>query len=259
MGRAVIAGIESTAGLHLSAAIEPASSSLLDADAGELAGIGTCGIPVTSDLAAALKRSQVVIDFTRPEGAMHLLAQLQHHPIALITGTTGLNAEQQASLDDYARHAPVVQAANFSIGVNVCIKLTEMAARILDEDADVEIIEAHHRHKVDAPSGTALRLGQAVADATGRSLAENAVRCRDGHTGPRPDRAIGFATVRAGDIVGEHTVLFAAEGERIEISHKASSRMNFAAGALRAARWTAGRRPGHYDMADVLGLNEAST
>ncbi len=254
MGRAVIAAVQAAPGLRVAAATEHAGSSLLGSDAGELAGVGTLGVRVEDDLARALSVSDVVIEFTRPAGLMALLDALQSAPVALVTGTTGLNVEEQARLESAASRAPLVQAANFSVGVNLCIRLTELAARVLDESADVEIIEAHHRHKVDAPSGTALRLGQAVAEATGRDLARDAVRARDGNVGPRPERAIGFATVRGGDIIGEHTVLFAGEGERVEITHKASSRMNFAGGAVRAARWLHGRQAGRYDMRDVLGL-----
>lgn len=254
MGRAVIAAVSADPRLHLAAATEPAQSSLIGADAGEMAGVGRCGIAVTADLDAALQASALVIDFTRPEGTLTLLDALRAHPVPLITGTTGMDAEAQARLQSHAQTAVVVQAANFSIGVNVCVKLTELAAKIMDEHADVEIVEAHHRHKVDAPSGTALRLGQAVAESTGRTLQEHGVFSRDGNIGARPERAIGFATVRAGDIIGEHTVMFAAEGERVEISHKASSRMNFAQGAVRAALWSQTQAPGLYDMTDVLGL-----
>jgi 4-hydroxy-tetrahydrodipicolinate reductase len=255
MGRAVIEAVHTSEGLCLSAATEPSGSSLLGADAGELSGLGTLGVRLTDDLEAALAVSDVVIDFTRPAGTVSLLKALEGTDVCLISGTTGLNAAEQNSLEKQALCSPVVQAANFSIGINVCIKLTEIAAKIMDDYADVEIIEAHHKHKVDAPSGTALRLGQAVAAVTGRSLEHDAVRCRDGHTGPRPERAIGFSTVRAGDIIGEHTVMFAAEGERLEITHKASSRMNFAAGAVRAAKWVSEQPAALYDMTDVLGLN----
>lgn len=255
MGRAVIAAVMESPGLELSAATEPAGSSLLGADAGELVHLPPLGVRIEADVAAALAKSDVVIDFTRPAGTMALLDALPGTGVGLITGTTGLTRTEQDRLVACAQHAAIVQAANFSIGVNLCIKLTEMAARIMDADADVEIIEAHHKHKVDAPSGTALRLGEAVAQATGRSLEQHAVRSRDGNIGPRPERAIGFATIRAGDIVGEHTVLFAAEGERVEITHRATSRLNFASGAVRAARWISAQNPGLYDMNAVLGFD----
>ena len=254
MGRSVIQALNEREGLQLTAATEPSGSSLLGSDAGELAGLGRLGITVTDDLSAALDDSDVVIDFTRPAGTLALVAALKGRPVALVTGTTGLEASEQAKLVAHAEQACVVQAANFSVGVNVCVKLTELASRIMAENSDIEIIEAHHKHKVDAPSGTALRLGQAVCDATGKSLDRDAVKSRDGNIGPRPEGTIGFSTVRGGDIVGEHTVMFAAEGERVEITHKASSRMNFAAGAVRAAAWLKEQPPGLYDMTDVLGL-----
>lgn len=254
MGRAVIAAISASEGLRVVSAIEPSASAHLGRDAGELAGVGALGVAITDDVDAALADAQIVIDFSRPEGTMALVDALRDRERVLVTGTTGLSAAEQDRLHDLAGRVAVVQAANFSVGVNLCIRLSELAARVLDDDADVEIIEAHHRHKVDAPSGTALRLGQAVAEATGRSLEHDAVRARDGNIGPRPERAIGFATVRGGDIIGDHTVLFACEGERVEITHKASSRQNFAGGALRAARWAVAQPPGLYDMPDVLGL-----
>ncbi|MGJ8670155.1 MAG: 4-hydroxy-tetrahydrodipicolinate reductase [Oceanococcus sp.] len=254
MGRSVIQALSERDDLTLAAATEPSGSSLIGSDAGELAGLGHLGVVVTDDLSAALDCSDVVIDFTRPAGTMALVEALQGRTVALITGTTGLEESEQAKLVAHARQACVVQAANFSVGVNVCVKLTEMAARIMADSSDIEIIEAHHKHKVDAPSGTALRLGQAVCDATGKSLQTDAVKSRDGNIGPRPEGSIGFSTVRGGDIVGEHTVMFAAEGERVEITHKASSRMNFASGAVRAAAWLQQQPSALYDMTDVLGL-----
>lgn len=254
MGRALVGLILDSSELELVAATESESSTVLGQDAGVLASRTPCGIMVRADLPAAFAKADVVVDFTRPEGTLDALEALQLKPKPLITGTTGMNPAQQERLKDYSQRAAVIQAANFSVGVNVCIRLTELAARVLDQDADIEVIEAHHRHKVDAPSGTALRLGRAAAEATGRSLDADAVYSRVGQTGPRPPRAIGFSTVRAGDIVGDHTVLLACEGEQVEIRHRATSRANFAQGALRAARWATRQKPGLYDMPDVLGL-----
>ncbi len=254
MGRAVIAALAGQPEFQLTAAIEPPGSGLLGADSGELAGIGRNGVAVSADLPGAVVAVDLVIDFSRPEGLMALLDALESMPVSLVTGTTGLDAGQARRLRAAAQSLAIVQAANFSIGVNLCLKLVELAAQVMGESADVEIIEAHHRDKVDAPSGTALRLGQAVAGALGKDLELHAVKARVGETGPRPAGAIGFATIRAGDIIGEHSVLFAAPGERVEITHKASSRGNFASGAVAAARWVRGREPGLYDMPDVLNL-----
>lgn len=254
MGRAVIQALQDHPQLTLAAATDARGSSLVGADCGELAGIGRCGVLITDELPQALSLCDVVIDFSRPEGTMSLIYALAATDVALVTGTTGLAPDEQSKLDGLAKTRPVVQAANFSVGVNVCVKLTEMAAKIMQGMADIEIIEAHHKHKVDAPSGTALRLGQAACDALDWQLDEVAVKSRDGNIGPRPDGSIGFSTVRGGDIVGEHTVMFAAEGERVEITHKASSRMNFATGAVRAAAWLSQQDKGLYDMTHVLGL-----
>ncbi|HKJ72469.1 MAG TPA: 4-hydroxy-tetrahydrodipicolinate reductase, partial [Gammaproteobacteria bacterium] len=223
-------------------------------DAGELAGTGPLGVAVSDDLADVLGGADAVIDFTLPEATTRYAQQCAEAGVALVVGTTGFDAEQKAILDDASGHIPVVVAPNMSIGVNLTFKVLGMVARALGDDYDVEIIEAHHRNKVDAPSGTALRMGEVVADALGRSLDANAVYGREGRTGVRERETIGFETIRAGDIVGEHTVLFAGAGERVEIGHKATSRMTFASGAVRAARWVAGQAPGQYDMQDVLGL-----
>ncbi len=198
----------------------------------------------------------VVVDFSTPAAFAKLLERCVDSATALVSGTTGLGPEQQTALERAAERLPIVFAPNFSIGVNLAFTLTELAARTLGDDVDVEIIEAHHRAKVDAPSGTALRLGQVLAETLGRDLEQDAVYGREGHTGARERSTIGFSTVRAGDIVGEHTVLFAGAGERLELTHRASSRDNFALGALRAARFLEGRAPGFYDMQDVLGLRE---
>jgi 4-hydroxy-tetrahydrodipicolinate reductase len=196
----------------------------------------------------------VLIDFTRPEATVVHAALCRAQGKRLVVGTTGLSSAQEEELRAAAATVPVVYAPNMSVGVNLTFKLVELAARVLGDSVDIEIIEAHHRHKVDAPSGTALRLGRVVADTLGRDLDTDAVYGREGHTGARQRRTIGFSTIRAGDIVGEHTTLFAADGERVEVTHRATSRMTFAAGAVRAAVWLGNQEPGLYDMQDVLGL-----
>ncbi|MEM9316545.1 MAG: 4-hydroxy-tetrahydrodipicolinate reductase [Pseudomonadota bacterium] len=206
------------------------------------------------DVTAALTSADVLVDFTLPDTVAAHAAACLDSGVAWVLGTTGLDAEQQALVHDASRRAPVCQAANFSTGVTLMLRLAELAARAFDDDTDLEVIEAHHRHKVDAPSGTALALGRALAAGRGVALDEHAVFSREGITGARPPGAIGFATVRAGDIIGEHTALFAAEGERLEITHRAGSRDAFALGALRAARWLVKQKPGLYDMQDVLKL-----
>ncbi len=254
MGRALIEAAVETSGCRLVAAIEAPGKPCIGLDAGELAGIGRLDVPVTDDLAARIGEIDVVVDFSRPEATLANLAICAEAGCRLVIGTTGFTAEQRAAIEAAAEGLPVVLAPNMSVGVNLCFRLLELAARVLGDEVDIEIVEAHHRHKVDAPSGTALRMGEIVAEALGRDLAECAVYGREGQTGPRDRRTIGFETIRAGDIVGDHTVLFAGTGERIEITHKASSRMTFALGAMRAARWLSGRPAGLYDMQDVLGL-----
>jgi len=257
MGQALIEAALARPGLTLAAALDVAGSAALGRDPG--AGIGRAtGIVVGHDVDAALARADVLIDFTRPEGTLlHLDACVRHRTAAVI-GTTGLDAAQQAVLAEHARTVPVVFSANMSVGVNVMLNLVESAARTLGPAYDIEIVEMHHRHKVDAPSGTALRLGEAAAAGLGANLAERAVYAREGVTGERPAGAIGFATMRGGDVVGEHLVMFAGTGERIEIAHRATSRNNFAAGALRAVEYVAAKRAagshGVFDMRDVLGL-----
>jgi 4-hydroxy-tetrahydrodipicolinate reductase len=209
---------------------------------------------VADDIETALSKADCLIDFTRPEGTMKHLEVCRKRGVHMVIGTTGMNTEQKLTIQDASRDIPIVFAPNMAVGVNLVFKLLDTAARILNEGYDVEIVEAHHRHKVDAPSGTALRMGEVVAAALGRDLAECAVYGREGVTGERPATQIGFATVRGGDIVGDHTVMFIGTGERIEITHKASSRMHFAQGALRAARFLRGKPRGLYDMQDVLGL-----
>jgi 4-hydroxy-tetrahydrodipicolinate reductase len=255
MGKILIEAVQQTAGAAgLTAAVDRPDSTLVGADAGELAGIGRIGVPLSGDLDRVIDEFDVLIDFTHPSVTLKNLEICRRAGKAMVIGTTGLSQEEKQQLAAAAKDIPLVFAANFSVGVNLCLKLLDTAARVLGDEVDIEIIEAHHRHKVDAPSGTALRMGEVVAEALGRDLREVAVYGREGQTGARERQTIGFATVRAGDIVGDHTVLFAADGERVEITHKASSRMTFAKGAVRAALWLDGREAGLYDMQDVLGL-----
>jgi 4-hydroxy-tetrahydrodipicolinate reductase len=254
MGKTLIEAIHQAEGAQLSAAIDRPDSSLIGADAGELAGLGRLGVTLVDDLAAALHAFDVLIDFTHPSVTLKNLEVCRAAGKAMVIGTTGFTPEQKQLLVEAGQQMPIVFAANFSVGVNLCLKLLDTAARVLGDEVDIEIIEAHHRHKVDAPSGTALRMGEVVAQALGRDLQKVAVYGREGQTGARARETIGFATVRAGDVVGDHTVLFAADGERVEITHKASSRMTFARGAVRAALWLDAGQPGLFDMQDVLGL-----
>lgn len=255
MGRHLIEAVAAAGeDLQLSAAIERAGSSLVGADAGELSGAGRNGVTVAGDLADVIGDIDVLIDFTVPDATLANVELCAEHGVAMVIGTTGFTPDQQSQIDSAAAAIPVCKASNFSTGVNLCFKLLETAARVLGEDVDIEVYEAHHRHKIDAPSGTALSMGQVVADTLGRDLDKVAVYGREGQTGARERDTIGFATVRAGDIVGDHTVIFAAEGERVEITHKASSRMSFARGAVRAAGWLAAREAGLYNMRDVLDL-----
>lgn len=254
MGRALVEACQAGAGMRLGAALDRAGSTVLGVDAGELSGVGKLGVAVGGDLQALLKDFDVLVDFTRPEATLQYLDICRKAGKKLVIGTTGFDAAGKATIAAAAKEIAIVFAPNMSVGVNLSFKLIDLAARVLGEDADIEIIEAHHRHKVDAPSGTALRMGEVAAAALGRDLKDCAVYGREGVSGERDRATIGFATVRGGDIVGDHTVLFASEGERIEITHKASSRMTFAKGALRAARWLADRKNGIYDMQDVLGL-----
>jgi len=254
MGKTLIEAISVAEGCELSAALERPESSLIGADAGELAGLGKCGVLVGADIAAVVDDFDVLIDFTAPLATLANAEVCAKAGKGMVIGTTGFDAGQKAELERLIAPIAVCQASNFSTGVNLCFKLLDMAARVLGGDVDIEVYEAHHRHKVDAPSGTALSMGQVVADALGRDLDKVAVYGREGQTGARERETIGFATVRAGDIVGDHTVMFCAEGERVEITHKASSRMSFARGAVRAAAWLKSQAAGRYDMQDVLGL-----
>jgi 4-hydroxy-tetrahydrodipicolinate reductase len=254
MGRTLVQAVTEAEGLVVSAASERSGSSLLGADAGALAGVGRLGVELIPELEAVVGDFDVLIDFTAPAATMEHLALCRRGGVRMVIGTTGLDPEQRAAIAAAGEEIGIVFAPNMSVGVNLCFKLLDTAARVLGDEVDIEIIEAHHRHKVDAPSGTAIRMGEVVAAALGRDLGEVAVYGRQGRTGVRARETIGFETIRAGDVVGEHTVWFAAEGERVEIAHKASSRMTFARGAARAARWIAGKDEGLFDMQDVLGL-----
>ena len=254
MGRQIIEAIHAHDGVELGAALERPGSPMLGLDAGELAGIGKLGVSIGDSIEAAAPHFDVLIDFTLPEVTIANAAACRAAGKKMVIGTTGLNDAQKQQLAEAATDIAIVFAPNMSVGVNLCLKLLQLAAEVLGDEVDVEIIEAHHRHKIDAPSGTALAMGEVVAEALGRDLKECAVYGREGRTGERDRKTIGFETIRAGDIVGDHTVLFAGIGERIEITHKASSRMTFAKGAVRAAAWLAGHPKGLFDMQDVLGL-----
>ena len=253
MGKTLLEAVAGAGDMRVHGALDRAGSPFLGRDAGELVG-GSVGVAITDDVAHALEGAHVLIDFTRPEATLRHLALCRDKGVALVIGTTGFDAAGKAAIAEAAQSIPVVFAPNMSVGVNLALRLLDMAARVLDEGFDIEIVEAHHRHKVDAPSGTALRMGEVVAAALGRDLKACAVYGREGVTGERDPSTIGFATVRGGDVVGDHTVMFAGVGERLEITHKASSRMTFALGALRAARFLMGQSSGLFDMQDVLGL-----
>ena len=254
MGRMVAAAVAGTEGAEIAAGSEAAGSPVLGQDIASLAGLPACGAQVVADTGAVFRASDAVIDFTTPAAALVHARLAAETGKALVIGTTGLGPEHEAALAAAAKKAVIVRAANFSVGINAILGLAREAARILGPDYDIEILEMHHRNKVDAPSGTALALGAAVAEGRNVSLAQKSVRARDGMTGARKPGDIGFATLRGGDVIGDHTVVFAGEGERIEIGHRASSRSVFAAGAVRAALWTQSRAPGLYSMRDVLGF-----
>ncbi len=255
MGRMLIEAVQGSEDLKLSAALDQPGSAFLGQDAAAFLGQSS-GVTISSDVRQALQGSDVLIDFTRPEGTLAHLAICRELGVKVVVGTTGFTPEQKAEIGEHARHVGIMMAPNMSVGVNVVLRLLDQAARSLSEGYDIEIVEAHHRHKVDAPSGTALAMGEAVASALGRDLQQCAVYGREGVTGARDPSTIGFATVRGGDIIGDHTVMFAGIGERIEISHKASSRQTFAQGSLRAARFLAQHGAGLYDMGDVLGFQK---
>lgn len=254
MGRTLIQACQDNSNCQLTAAIEHASSPFLTNDAGDLAGIGNLGVAIVPEIETVSKNFHTLIDFTRPDVTLKNLDSCVANGKNIIIGTTGFTDEEKQRIQQAANTIAVVFAPNMSVGVNLCFKLLDIAARVLGDDVDIEVIEAHHRHKVDAPSGTALRMGEVVADALGRNLDDCAVYGRQGVTGERDRKTIGFETIRAGDIVGEHTVMFADIGERVEITHKASSRMTFANGAIRAALWLENQSNGLYDMQDVLDL-----
>jgi 4-hydroxy-tetrahydrodipicolinate reductase len=253
MGQMLVEAVQGSGDCVLSGAIDQAQSPAIGLDAGAFAG-RALGVLITDDLRVGLASSECLIDFTRPEGTLAHVRACAELGVNLVIGTTGFSEAQKAEIAEASKSVAIVLAPNMSVGVNVTMKLLDMAARALATGYDIEIIEAHHRHKVDAPSGTALKMGEVMAAALGRDLKDCAVYAREGVTGERDPSSIGFATVRGGDIVGDHTVLFAGTGERIEITHKSSSRVTYAQGSLRAARFLAGRREGLYDMFDVLGL-----
>lgn len=255
MGRALIEACHHHDGMEVTAAIERKGSPLVGMDAGDLIGIGAIGAKLSDDVAKVAADFDVLIDFTSPEATMAHIEACRAAGRKIVIGTTGMSEEQKIQIQKASQEMAIVFAPNMSVGVNLCLKLLDLAARVLGDEVDIEIVEAHHRHKVDAPSGTALRMGEVVAEALGRDLKECAVYGREGQTGERDRKTIGFETIRAGDIVGEHTVMFAGIGERIEITHKASSRMTFAKGAARAAHWLQGKKNGLFDMQDVLELN----
>ena len=253
MGRTLIEAVLRGKDMQLAAALEIAGSPHLGRDAGEFAG-SACGILITDDIERALKGCDALIDFTRPAGTLRHVALCSELGVRPIIGTTGFDDPGKQALADAAKRVATVVAPNFSVGVNVTFKLLQTAAQSLGRGYDIEIIEAHHRLKVDAPSGTALRMGEVVAQATGRDLAQCAIYGREGVTGERKDDTIAFSTIRGGDLVGDHTVMFIGMGERLEVTHRSSSRMNYATGALRAAQWAMSKQSGLYDMFDVLGF-----
>ncbi len=253
MGRMLIESTLRDAEVTLVSAIDQAGTPAIGKNAGELVGM-PCGMMVTSDVEAGIARADCLIDFTRPEGTLEHLAFCLRHKVAIVIGTTGFDEHGKQAIAEAAREIPIVFAPNMSVGVNVVFKLLDTASRILSEGYDIEIVEAHHKHKIDAPSGTALRMGEVVAKALERDLKKCAIYGREGVTGERDPSTIGFSTVRGGDIVGDHTVMYCGIGERVEISHKAGSRMPYALGSLRAARFLAGKANGLFDMQDVLGL-----
>ena len=253
MGRMLIEAVRASGDCVLAGALDVPSSPAIGSDATAFLGVAS-GVPITADLRQGLQNAEVLIDFTRPEGTLAHLAICRELGVQAVIGTTGFTDAQKAEIAAHAQRTAIVMAPNMSVGVNVTLKLLEMAAKALSTGYDIEIIEAHHRHKVDAPSGTALKMGEVIAGALGRDLKDCAVYAREGVTGERDPSSIGFATIRGGDIVGDHTVYFAGTGERIELTHRSSSRATYAQGAMRAARFVHGKPPGLYDMGDVLGL-----
>lgn len=254
MGKILLEAVKLNPNTELTAAIVLPDSTLIGSDAGELAGIGKNGVSVVGNILEVIKDFDVLIDFTTPEATLANAFACSKFGKGMVIGTTGFTPEQKAQLLEYQTQIPMCIASNFSTGVNLCFKLLETAAKVMGNDSDIEIYEAHHRHKVDAPSGTALSMGEVIAKALDRDLSEVAVYGREGQTGAREKDTIGFITARGGDVVGDHTVMFLADGERVEITHKASSRMSFARGAVRAADWIKAQDKGLFDMKDVLGF-----
>jgi 4-hydroxy-tetrahydrodipicolinate reductase len=255
MGRALVRAVLGESRMRLVGALDRADAAAQGQDSGILAGDGASGVPVTADPLPVFAATDAVLDFTAPEATLGYAELSAQARIVHVIGTTGLGPAHEERLKAAARHCRIVRSGNMSLGVNLIAGLVRRAAAVLGPDYDIEILEMHHRHKVDAPSGTALLLGRAAAAGRGIDLGAHSVRVRDGHTGPRPEGAVGFATLRGGSVVGEHTVVLAGEGERIELTHRAESREIFARGALRAALWAFDKKPGLYDMADVLGLH----
>ncbi|MEY4209988.1 MAG: hypothetical protein RLZ92_367 [Pseudomonadota bacterium] len=254
MGLSLIKAVAAAEHAELTVAVSRPDSLAIGKDAGELAGISPLGVTVSDNLAAKVDQFDVLIDFTRPDASMEYIEICRQAGKQIVIGTTGYSEAQKAAIAEAAKDVALVIAPNMSVGVNLSLKLLEMTAKVMGDYTDIEVIEAHHRHKIDAPSGTALRMGEVVAATLGRDLKDCAIYGREGDTGARDRKTIGFSTIRAGDIVGEHTVMFADDGERVEITHKATSRMTFANGAVRAAVWLAGKQQGWFDMQDVLGL-----
>ncbi|MFK4753147.1 4-hydroxy-tetrahydrodipicolinate reductase [Oceanobacter antarcticus] len=255
MGRVLIQAVDAAEGAEVGAAIVRHDDPMLGLDAGAIAGLGKdLGIRAVASLSEVADQFDVLIDFTTPAVTLANLSFCQQHGKCIVIGTTGFSDDEKISLADCATQTGVVFAPNYSVGVNLCLNLLRMAARVMGEDSDIEIIEMHHRHKVDAPSGTALRMGEVVAETMGWDLNEVACYGREGQTGARPHQQIGFETIRGGDVVGDHTVMFASDGERVEVTHKAQSRMTFARGAVRSALWITDQKAGLYDMQDVLGF-----
>lgn len=254
MGKMLIEAITADKDTRLTAAIVNPRSSLIGVDSGELAGLDKNGITLTPSVAAAVDHFDVLIDFTTPQATLENLQICAQHGKPIVIGTTGFSAAESARVESFQSQLPLCKAANYSTGVTLCLKLLAIASQVLGDDVDIEIYEAHHRHKVDAPSGTALAMGNVIAKALNRDLHQTAVFGREGQTGARDRRSIGFATVRGGDVIGDHRAMFMGEGERIEIGHQASSRMAFARGAVRAVKWLVKQKKGLFDMQDVLEL-----
>lgn len=256
MGRMLIEAVQVNPQTTLSAAIEREGSSLVGADAGEVASIERLNIKIVDDLVAVIDDIDVLIDFSLPDATEQNMQICAEHKVAMVIGTTGFNEQQEQVLTEASKHIPIVYAGNYSTGVNLSLKLLAMAAKAFGDEADVEVIEAHHKHKIDAPSGTAYMMAEAVAQARGQALKEVAVYGREGQTGARKKGEIGIHAIRGGEIIGDHTVMFIADGEVVEITHRARARMTFAAGAVRAATWIIEQKAGQYNMQDVLGLND---